>query len=304
MRKTTFIIALVGALLVPLAAFGQSVYSDTYVIPVAGHTQGLNGTWQTDVAITNFSSTPLTVQIIVVETGEGNVDNIFPLTTDTNTTGSVTVAPNTTVLLRDLLSTYRGRQSTLGALILGGDKPFAVTSRAYNTNSSSCGGSSLGQTVTPARDFFENSTGRSDNSAVAYLPGLMNNASTRTNIGFLAGTGSAAGQTMVVTVTIKNGAGQTLGTKLVTIPAGNFTQTQFSVSSVTSTPFDIGSAEIRITQGSGAVVPYASVIDNASGAAAYVMGQFPPSTPFSSGSTFTNNIFRALINAMSSRSNQ
>lgn len=302
MRKTTLLmIALVGALL-PLAAFGQSVYSDTYVIPVAGHVQGVNGLWQSDLAITNFATTPLTVQIVVVETGEGNFDNIFPLMTDTNTTGSVTVAPSTTMLFRDILAGYRGRQNTLGALILGGDKPFAVTSRAYNNSG---GGTSVGETVTPARDFFENSTGRSDNTAVAYLPGLVNNASTRTNIGFLAGTGSTAGATMGVQITIKNGAGQTLGTKLVTIPAGNFTHTQFSVSSVTNTPFDIGSAEIRITQGSGTVVPYASVIDNATGAAAYVMGQFPPSTPFTStSSSFSSSIFHALLGAMANRSNQ
>lgn len=292
MRKTTLLLtALVGALLFP-AAYGQSVYSDTYVIPVAGHVQGLNGTWQSDLAITNFSSSPLTVQIVVVETGEANLDNIFPLTTDTNTTGSVTVAANSTVLLKDVLDHYRGRQFTLGALILGGDKPFAVTSRAYlNAN----GASSVGETVTPARDFFDNSTGASDNSAVAYLPGLINNASTRTNIGFLAGTGSASSQTMVVTVTVKNGAGQALGTKSVFIPAGNFTHVQFSVSSVTSTPFDVGSAELRITQGNGTVVPYASVIDNATGAAAYVMGQFPPSTPFTGTTAFSNGIFRALI---------
>lgn len=300
MRKTTLLmIALVGALL-PLAAFGQSVYSDTYVIPVAGHVQGVNGLWQSDLAITNFATTPLTVQIVVVETGEGNSDNIFPLMTDTNTTGSVTVAPNSTMLFRDILAGYRGRQYALGALILGGDKPFAVTSRAYSNGG---GGTSVGETVTPARDFFENSTGRSDNTAVAYLPGLVNNASTRTNIGFLAGTGSTAGDTMAVQITIKNGAGQTLGTKLVTIPAGNFLHTQFSVSSVTSTPFDIGSAEIRITQGSGTVVPYASVIDNATGAAAYVMGQFPPSTPFTSTGTFSSSIFRTLLSVTSNRSN-
>lgn len=302
MRKTTFILmALAGALLLPLTALGQSVYSDTYVIPVAGHIQGVNGIWQSDLAITNFASTPLTVQLIFVETGEGNLDNIFPLITDTNTTGSVTVAPNSTMLFRDILGTYRGRQNSLGALILGGDKPFAVTSRAYNNSGN---GTSVGETVTPARDFFENSTGRSDNSAVAYLPGLMNNASTRTNIGLLAGTGSTSGETMGVTVTIKNGAGQILGTKLIIIPAGNFLHTQFSVSSVTNTPFDIGSAEIRITQGSGTVVPYASVIDNATGAAAYVMGQFPPSTPFTSTSAFSSNIFRALLSTMSNRRSQ
>ena len=303
MRKTKFLIALVGAILLPLAAFGQSVYSDTYVIPIAGHTAGANGTlWMTDVAITNFSTAPLTVQLVVVETGENITDNIFPLTTDTNS-GAVTVAGNSTLLLRDLFNTYRGRQNTTGALILGGDAPFAVTARIYNGGP---GGNSVGQTVTPARDFLENSTGRSDNSAVAYLPGLVNNATARTNIGFLAGTGSAAGGAMVVQVTLKNASGQTLGTRSVTIPAGNFTQTQFSAASISNTPFDIGSAEVRIVAGSGTVVPYASVVDNASGSAAYIMGQFPPSTPITGSSISRSSIFRDLLNAVASsnRSNQ
>lgn len=302
MRKRLLLLTLAAALLLPLAAFGQSVFSDTYVIPVAGHITGAGGSqWKTDLAITNISSSPLTVQIVVVETGESNfADNIFPLMTDTNTTGSVTVAPNASVLLTDVLSTYRGRQNTIGSLILGGDRPFAVTSRSYDSNK----GDRVGETVTPARDFFENSTGRPDLNAVAYLPGLANNAAVRTNIGLLAGTGSASGETMVVTVTIKSAAGTTLGTKNIFVPAGNFVHTQFSVSSVTNAPFDVGSAEIRITQGIGTVVPYASVIDNTTGNSAYVMGQFPASTPITTSAFSSSNIFRSLIDRMSGRATQ
>lgn len=297
MRITRLLLILIGAFILPLTAFGQSVYSDTYVIPIAGHTAGANGSlWMTDVAITNFAATPLNVQLVVVETGENNFDNVYPLTTDT-INGSVVVPANGSVLLKDVLSTYRGRQNSTGALIIGGDKPFAVTARIYNGGT---GGNSIGTTVTPARDFFENSTGRSDNSAVAIVPGITNNGSARTNIGFLAGTGSAAGTTLGVQVTIRNASGTVLGTKLVSVPPGNFTQTQFSVASITNTPFDIGSAEFRIVQGLGAVVPYASVVDNATNSAAYIMGQFPPSTPITgaTGILQHENVFRALLDAM------
>lgn len=299
MRKLRILLVATLALVVSGAAYANH-YSDTYVIPIAGHTAGLGGSlWMSDVAITNFSTTPLTVQIIVVEAGESNFsDNIFPLTTATST-GSVTVAANTTVLLRDILSGHRGRQNVTGALILGGDKPFSVTSRVYNGGT---GGNAVGTTVPPARDFFENSTGRSDNASVVYLPGIVSNATTRTNIGFLAGTGSGAGASMTVEVTIKNAAGQTLGTRTVGIPPGNFVQTQFSVASITNTPFDVGSAEFRITSGLGTVVPYAAVIDNGSNSVAYVMGQFPPSTPLNTTSAFSQSIFRGLIDAMSRNS--
>jgi len=279
----------VATLLIAAVAHGQSVYSDTYVIPVASHTVGAYGTtWKSDLAITNFQSTPLTVQIVVVETGELSSDNIFPLTT-ASIDGAVTIAANTTVQLRDVLNGHRGLQNVSGSLILGGNAPFAVTSRSYASNG---GVQSVGQTVTPARDFFENATGRNDPTAVAYLTGLTNNASTRTNIGFLAGTGSAAGATMSVEVTIRGANGAVLGRRIVSIPAGNFTHTQFSVSSVTSTPFDIGSAELRVLQGLGTVVPYASVIDNATNSAAYVMGQFPASTALSARRIFAS-VFEA-----------
>ncbi|HET7437038.1 MAG TPA: hypothetical protein VFN10_20175, partial [Thermoanaerobaculia bacterium] len=223
MRKSLFLFLLSGALLLPCAAFAQSVYSDTYVIPVVSHTQGLGGSlWMSDVAITNFSSTPLNVELVVVESGATNMDNIYPLTTATND-GAITVPANATVVLRDVLNGHRGMTNTYGALILGGDKPFAVTSRLYNGGT---GGNMVGQTVTPARDFFENSTGQADNAAVAYLPGLVSNASARTNIGFVAGSGSNAGASMNVEVRIKNAAGQTLGTRNFSIASGNFTHVQ------------------------------------------------------------------------------
>jgi hypothetical protein len=296
MRKTTFLITLMGALLLPALASAQSVYSDTYVIPVVAHTPGINGTsWVSDVAVTNFSSTPLNVQFIVIESGESNFDNIFPLTTPA-LNGSATIAGNTTVLYKDILNGHRGQSgNTSGALIVGGDKPFAVTSRTYDSSHGS-----VGQTITPARDFFENSTGRSDNTAVVYIPGIVNNATARTNIGFVAGTGSAAGATLGVEVTIRNASGTSVGTKIISVGAGNFLHTQFAVGSITTANFDSGSAEIRLVQGLGTIVPYASVVDNNTGAAAYIMGQFPASTALGKGA-FTSNLFRDLLSSWGSK---
>lgn len=271
MRKIILILMLS---LLPLAASAQGLYSDTYVIPAVSHTNGAFGTtWMSDVAITNFQTTPLTVQLVVVESGENNPDNVFALTSP-SINGAVTIPSGATVLLRDVLNGYRGLQTVTGALIVGANAPFAITSRTYNK--------SFGETVTPARDFFQNAIGTSDPTAVAYLPGITNNAQLRTNIGLLAATGSASSAPLGVQVTVKDNTGKTLGTKLVLIGPGNFTHTQFAVSSMTSQSFDVGSAELRIVQGNGAVVPYASVIDNASGAAAFIMAQFPSSASASS----------------------
>jgi len=178
--------------------------SDFYVIPVASHTAGASGSvWMSDVAIQNFQATPITVQLVVIESGEGNSDNVFPLTTDT-LNGSIDVPAGGSVLLKDILSGYRGRSSAIGSILVGSDQPFAVTSRSYVTLADS---SMVGQTVTPASGFIENTIGKTDPTSRAFLPGLVSSEAFRTNIGFVAGNSSASGQTMAVTVTIRNAAG-------------------------------------------------------------------------------------------------
>jgi hypothetical protein len=290
MYKTKLLMLLVGALFaMPLAAQNSS---DLYVIPVASHTSGQFGTtWMSDLAIQNTQSAALTVQLIFIETGEGNPNNIFPVTT-TNTTGAVTIPAGGSVLLKDVLNGYRGFSGIAGSLIVGGDKPFALTSRSYSMTPA---GNTIGQTVPPAANFIDNTVGVTNNqTAIAYLPGLINNAQFRTNLGFVAGNGSSSGQPMSVQVTIRNAAGSAVGTRAFTIPGGAFTHVQFSISSVAPTTLDIAGAEVTITQGSGAVIPYASVVDNGSADAVFILGQFPANAPFA-GKTASSSVFRDLF---------
>src|SRR5437667_11834094 len=75
-----------------------SEYSDLYLIPVAGHLSGASGSsWMSDVAIQNVQSTPLTVQIVVIESGEGMPDNSASL-------GGVTIPAKETQILREELN--------------------------------------------------------------------------------------------------------------------------------------------------------------------------------------------------------
>jgi hypothetical protein len=269
MRKTLLI--LFFALLAPVAARGAH-YADTYVIPVAGHVTGQNGTmWMSDLAIRNFSNAPLTVELVVIESGDNSDDNVHPLD-GTNVSSTVTVGANNTVHLRDVMAGHRGMTNPIGALVVGANAPFAITSRAYSNLSP------LGQTVLPARDFLDNSFGTADNTGFAYIPGVISNASARTNVGFVAGNGGSAAD-MVVEVMVRNAAGGVVGTRSFVIPAGRFEHMQVPVRSIAAGAFDIGSIDVRIAEGEGVVVPYASVIDNATGEAAYIMGVTPPTGP-------------------------
>ncbi|HEX7831712.1 MAG TPA: hypothetical protein VF787_18805 [Thermoanaerobaculia bacterium] len=286
MRKTTALLFL--CLVFAAGAAHANHYADTYVIPIVGHTVGANGTtWMSDVAIRNFRTTPLDVQLIVIESGFNTSDNVYPLTTGTNA-GVITIGANSTVMLKDVLAGHRGLQNVTGALILGASAPFAVTSRTYSNNMA------VGQTVNPERDFLDNSLENADNTSTAYVPGIISNTAARTNVGFTAGAGPGA--PMTVEVTIRNASGGSLGIRSITVPAGNFMQIQFPVGSLTNTTFDNGSADFRIVSGEGVVVPYASIVDNASGNAAYVTGVFPETTSAAAASLFNRSyIFRNLF---------
>ena len=263
-------------LLLCFSAHAQGVYSDTYVIPIAGHTAGANGTmWMSDVVLRNFQTAPLDVELIYIESGNDFDDNV-------QSAGSVTIPANGTVMLHDLLADMG---NTIGALVVGADKPFAVSSRTYSTMGA-------GETVPATADFFEMSVGTSDNDAVAYIPGVMNDANMRTNIGFVAGNGGA--EPMVIEVTVRNANGTLAGVRNFTVPAASFAHMQFPLSQITSSTVTLGSVEMRIKQGDGSVVPYASVIDNRTGTASYVMGQFPASET-SMSSFGAPNVFRSLL---------
>jgi hypothetical protein len=271
MRKLrTFIIA-AAVLLCCTAAYADH-YSDLYVVPIAGHTRGQNGTnWMSDVAIQNFQNAPLTVQFVVIESG-ASTDNVYPLTTEENS-GSVIVPVGGSVLLTDVLNGHRGAASTTGALLIGGNHPFALTSRTY---SQSPAGNTVGQTVPGAADFLDNTIEPIDlSTATAYLPGLVQNASYRTNLGFVAANGSGSSEGMTLSITLRGASGATLGTRSVSVAPGEVVQMQFSARTIAEESFDIGSAELRITSGTGSVVPYASVIDNQTADAAFISGAFP-----------------------------
>lgn len=276
MRRTAILVSLLALLLVPQSAFANH-YADFYVIPVAIDAPGVNGTnWMSDVAIYNFSSLPLTVSVTFIRSGTNMPDNFETL--DPDELGAV-IEPGDSVLIKDVLDQVGSRPDNLGAILVGGDIPFAITSRTY---SMSPAGDTVGQTVLPARDFLENAVGDvTIPGATAYIPGLIQNARFRTNLGFVAAT--TTGNGMTLGITLRNADGATIGTRSFFIGGEQFLHVQFSARSITNPTtqnFDIGAADFVITQGDGAVVPYASVIDNVTADAVYVSGQFPPTTPF------------------------
>ncbi len=289
MRKSAILLSLIAFLFVSQSSFANH-FADFYVIPVAIDAPGVNNTnWMSDVAIYNFSSLPLTVSLTFIRSGENMPDNFETL--DPDEVG-MSIGPGDSVLIKDVLDQVGGRPNNLGAILVGGSQPFAITSRTYSMNPT---GDTVGQTVLPARDFLENAVGDvTIPGATAYIPGLIQNARFRTNLGFVAAT--TRGNGMTVSVTLRDADGASAGSRSFFIGGEQFLHVQFSARSISSPStrnFDIGAADFIITQGDGAVVPYASVIDNVTADAVYVTGQFPPTTPFAK--TGVKSAFQTLM---------
>jgi len=227
-----------------------------YVVPVAAHLPGANGTtWRTDVAVQNIQSTPITIEFALVESGEGLAGNVAAI-------GSpVTVPAGGSMTIKDILQNQKGGAAVSGALLAGADEPFALTSRTYNATSNG----TFGQTVSTAQDI---ATDGSDDASTLYIPGIVQNAAFRTNLGLVI----SANSPMTVTVMINDANGQSIGTRTFNVAAGVTTHVQFGVPSVTASAFDVAGAVVHITAGSGTVIAYGSVVDDVTGDASYISG--------------------------------
>lgn len=238
--------------LIVLALFIASVaaaadYSDLYVIPIAGHARGAFGTqWRSDVVLHNLQLVPITVEMALVESGRS--PDAAPIAIS-----SLQLNPGETRTLADVLG-HEGRDLA-GALIVGASMPFVVTSRTYAERPT---GRTLGQTVEPIA-----MTGGADAvNDVAILAGLTNDAHHRTNIGvFLA----ASRAPFVAEIELVSASGASLGSTFIDVGAEGLAHHQFPV-----TTSGAVSAIVRIVQGDGIVVPYASIINNTSAEAMFV----------------------------------
>ena len=264
MRNARFSLVLI-ALVTALPLFANSFY----IVPVAGHVNGFGGSvWRTDLAIHNFQSSPVTLEMALIESGEGSIDNVFPVEVDGAT--SFTVGAGETRMLSDVLAGHRGGSSASGAIIIGGDMSFVVTSRTYSVAPS---GATFGQTVTPVHDFVDNTV--VGGGTAAFVPGLMVSAHQRTNVGFLAGAAANSAGPLVVEITLRSSDGTSLGSRTFSVPPGRFTHMQLSTREITNADFAGGSASFRIVSGTGSMTGYASIIENDTHAGSFINATAP-----------------------------
>lgn len=239
------------------SAAGAADYSDLYVIPIAGHTQGAFDTaWRSDVVLHNIQQVPITVELALVESGRS--PSTPPIAIAVGAETSLQLAPGETRVLSDVLG-QQGRDLT-GALIVGAGLPFSLTSRTWAELPT---GRTLGQMVTPVA-ITATSTAAADE--VSILSGLPESNRQRSNIGvFLV----ASHAPLVVEIALVSPSGATLGSTLVVMDEPGFSHRQFP----NTAPAAGVTARVRILEGDGIAVPYASTIDNLTAEAMFLSGQ-------------------------------
>jgi hypothetical protein len=211
-------------------------------VPVAAHNPGLKQSqWRSDLGLLNTGSVTAHVQAKFFGSG-GVVSN------------TTYISPGVQSVLTDVVAQLGG--SGQGALEILSDQPLKVTSRTYNQVSSDA---SCLPNGTQGQDYpaVVASNGLSAGQ-IAYLPGLTENASYRSNIGLVnVGSGAAT-----VLVELYNGAGTKLTDYTVSLAAGQWAQeTQPFLNKAGQTAMDRGYAKITVQSGSG-VFGFASVVDN------------------------------------------
>lgn len=216
------------------AAAIAAEYSDLYVIPIAGHAPGANGTaWRSDVVIHNPQTVPITVEMALVDSGLPAAE---PIAITFGGEASLQLAAGETRTLPDVLAEI-GRDVT-GTLIVGATLPVVLTSRTW---AEVPGGRTLGQTVQPIA--ITASADALNDRAV--LAGLAQGVRQRSNVGLFAAVSAVP---FAAEIEIVSASGERKGAQLVRVDAEGFVHRQYSSAAIAG-GVDGATAIVRVLKG-------------------------------------------------------
>lgn len=211
-------------------------------LPVVGRALGVNGTfWRSDVAL--FNPTSERVNLSIRYGGASK---------------TLSLPSRDTMILDDVLSEF-GHAAGQGALTVtwdAGQTGPIVTSRTYTTTE---GPGTYGQSIDPVAAF----------DATSYVPGLRNDDSYRSNVGFV--NGGTTSESFFVT--LYSAAGDQLAQTVRTLGPGQ--QSQSSITSLfPNLPPSAGSFTLEVRgDGDARLFTYGSMVDNLSGDPVFFAGR-------------------------------
>jgi hypothetical protein len=231
----------------------SGAYAAELFIPATAHVLGLAGTdWRTNLEIANFKNQPVECSIDLLKTGFGN-------TSPESTT--VTVPASSNVRVRDVLYELFNHDGS-AALRLSSDGPLlAATSSTFNTTDDGTYGQFIPGTtsdlaIQPNRRGLMVQLSQSDANASGF----------RTNLGLL----NITGIQVEVLIELYDFDGSLLGSSSTVLKPFEHRQINRVFRDVTTDAVSNGFAWVSTSTPQGAVLAYASVVDNRSGDPVYL----------------------------------
>ena len=192
MRRTVLLLAL--ALMVAPAAGAQFVAPGA-TLPVVASLPGLAGTdWRTDVSVVNLGTTETTIVMLLQPEIRDGAPAFEPMQSE-----PIVIPAGRQHTMRNILGTVFGLSNTKGGLsILSTDfEPLVVGARIYTLGDD---GGSYGQNVEGVLVANQ-----------AWAPGVTHDDFYRTNLGIFLPIDPLPGQAMPFTVSVRNAAGEEVG---------------------------------------------------------------------------------------------
>lgn len=242
---------------VVFAASAQTLY-----IPAAANAEGVNQTqWRTDLQIKAPETQATTFTIELLESGK---DNSSPIAVEG------TVGAGESLRFGNLLETEFRYTGTSALRITATEGRVLATSRTYNDDP----GGTYGQTV-PAVAVNDGFGFGSDATLILLSRSPDPSAGFRTNIGIVNLIGTSA----KIEIDLFAADGTDLGTVTRTLKPYDHRQVNDVFHAAGADDVPDGYAVVRTTTEGGSFITYASVVDNGSGDAVFLLGEAESTAP-------------------------
>jgi hypothetical protein len=253
------------SLVTPVTPSGKGTPpADALVFPIVGHATGVNDSlFESDIRIANLTPQTMKYQVSFTPSGTDG--------TQTGSSTTIEVPPNTTTALDDIVASVFGTGTTSSALGMLEVRPLttaATTSASLFTVTSafpplSTAASSRTYNFTPAGTFgqfipaipFAKFAGK---SSVLSLLQVSQSAAYRANFGFA----EAAGSPVELMARVYDTRSNLLATIPVSLGATQHTQVNAMLSANGISDLSDGRVEVEVVNGTGKVTAYVSEIDN------------------------------------------
>jgi hypothetical protein len=231
------------------------VSAQTLYLPAAANADGVNQTrWLTDLEIKAEGDDAAT---FVIELLESTINNNDPLRVD----GSV--GPGECLRLSNVLESEFGFNGTAALRVTATSGRIIANSRTFNDDP----GGTYGQTV-PAVDIGRAAGLGSPATLIQLSRSADPSIGFRTNIGVV----NVVGEQTAIEIDIHAADGTLLGTITRTLKPFEYRQLNDVFATVGATEIGDGYAVVRTTSEDGRFISYASVVDNKSGDAVFILG--------------------------------